>query len=102
MVQAGTTTGMVSPPKEASKYIMKVHDENSGALMVALPINQDDLDFLNVLIEHDVFTRENCEKAMIESIVKTQKIKRETRIRMKKEKGLTSEEATRREFSRRL
>ena len=84
-------TGMVSPPKEASKFILQVRDENSGALMIGIPINQEDLDFLNVLIENDVFTMSLTEKAMSDAIVKFQKGKR-----------LDSENATRREFSRRF
>ena len=69
-------TGMVSPPKEASKFILQVRDENSGALMIGIPINQEDLDFLNVLIENDVFTIALTEKAMSDAIVKYQKKKR--------------------------
>ena len=77
--------------KEASKFILQVRDENSGALMIGIPINQEDLDFLNTLIENDVFTMALTEKAMSDAIVKFQKRKR-----------LDSEEATRREFFRRI
>ena len=70
---------------------MQVRDEDSGALMVGLPINQDDLDFVNFLIKHEVFSGSIARKAMISSVVKN-----ESTV----EKVFSSENATRREFSR--
>ena len=87
----GNSTGMASPPKVASKYIMQVRDEDSGALMIALPINQEDLDFLNLMVEEKVFSGSIARKAMISSVVKN-----ESSV----EKIFSSEEATRREFAR--
>lgn len=71
-MKAENETGMVSPPKGASKYILQVRDERSGALMVGLPINQDDLDFLNLLVDERVFTGSVARKAMISSVVRNE------------------------------
>ena len=86
-------TGMVSLPKEASKFIMQVLDENTGAPMIDVSINQDDLAFLKLLIEENVLSGSFARKAMISSVVAG-----ESPV----EKIFSSEEATRREFSRRF
>lgn len=78
---------MVESTKEVSKYILQVLDEYTGALMLALPITQDDFNFIKIMGGNGGRTA----RSIIEEIRTSSPLKT----------GLDSEEATRREFSRR-
>ncbi len=40
-----------------SRYILNVTDEQTGALMIAIPLDKDDVDFLQLLIDKGVFRK---------------------------------------------